>query len=359
MSVDPEILYRDYPYVSGTSQTLRQYFAYLCNKIENDFGLYENGNLFTKTDKGLRVLDIASNDGSFLWWFAQNGHQVVGVDPAENLLPLSQGLGVSTICGFWNEETAAKACMMVDGGKFDVIVAMNVLGHCRNPLEFLQLCKQCMAPGGKIYIQTSQAEMVKDGQFDTVYHEHLSFFSPSSFSVLAHRAGLYVEDITIADIHGGSYLVRMADANGNALRKIIYNNHAAVGGMAPNPQDTFYDQFQDNAELISEMTRLIIGQCRDRTIIGFGAAAKAMTFINFGRIPMDYIVDENPMKISKRCPGSNIEVKHPSAIVDEGKCLFILTAWNFADEIKAKIKGMRPGKDDLFLTYFPELRVWK
>ena len=150
-SVDAELLYKNYLYVSGTTRTLLTSFEEFVDQAERD-----------QPGRKLRVLDIASNDGTLLSCFAARGHEVLGVDPAENLRPLSEALGVPTLVAYWGAETAASLTE-----RFDVIVAMNVLAHLPYPLEFLVACRQALAENGRLYIQTSQSEMIKRREFDT------------------------------------------------------------------------------------------------------------------------------------------------------------------------------------------------
>src|SRR5271165_1803863 len=155
VAVDPDLMFKNYLYVSGTTSTLSRYFVDFVLRTERDQPL----------TRPLRVLDIASNDGSLLEKFKLRGHVVQGVDPADNLRSRSHAKDIPTIVGYWNEAALGQI-----GEQFDVIVAMNVLGHITYPAEFLALCGRALKPHGRIYIQTSQALMVKNGEFDTIYH---------------------------------------------------------------------------------------------------------------------------------------------------------------------------------------------
>src|ERR1039458_5964129 len=156
-SVDPDLLFRDYAYVSGTTTTLSAYF--------DDFvELVEKQSQHTK----LRILEIAGNDGTLLAKFAAHGHDVLNIDPARNLTEVSEANGVPTYCAYWNSATARELTE-----RYDVVIAMNVLGHVSNPLGFLIGCQSVLSDNGRIYIQTSQSEWLSTCQFDCVYTEHL------------------------------------------------------------------------------------------------------------------------------------------------------------------------------------------
>ncbi len=207
-AVNPALMFRDYPYVSGTSATLRAYMKEFAAQVAPG-----------KEKK--RILEIGCNDGTLLLEFINLGHKVLGVDPAWNVASSV----APTLSAYWNEYTVEH---MLPGwsAPFDIIVAMNVLAHVADPLTFLQLCKRVLAPGGRIYVQTSQAKMIERGEFDTVYHEHHSFFTVSSMLNLARRAGLRVDAISHVQVHGTSYLFELvqddwSDQSWNEARRLI------------------------------------------------------------------------------------------------------------------------------------------
>ena len=189
IAVNPNRLFRQYSYISGTSKTLSSYFDFLTAKIMSEFG-----------NVG-KILDIGSNDGSFLAKFIRTKWDAIGIDPAVNLIPISLSKRVLTIPTFFSQKISKLLTK-----DFDVIVAMNIFAHTQNPLEILLGIKECLKENGKAYIQTSQADMFFTGEFDTVYHEHISFFNVKSMKALLERAGLYLKEVSIVEIHGGSYL---------------------------------------------------------------------------------------------------------------------------------------------------------
>lgn len=371
VAVNPHILYDSYAYASGTSATLRRYFADFVTRVESDFdeAAYDDApceaNIVAPDrwpGQPIRVLDIACNDGSLLKAFQARGHIVFGVDPAKNL---SADWGFPGSNDFWNENTATILAETAE--PFDVIVAMNVLGHTADPLTFLQLCKKVLAPGGRIYVQTSQAHMVENCEFDTVYHEHLSFFTAVSWLKLAARAGLYVADASIVDIHGGSYLltlmVREHEEQHCPAVHALWDAERAAGLY----DLVTYEHFQQRVKDRLDLTRHALNLYRaGRKVVGYGAAAKAMTFLNAllpawrheRDHPFAYFVDDSPLKQGMLCPGSGIPVLPPDALDDEPTSLLIVIgAWNMAPEIIERVKARRPDRKDLFLTYFPTLNV--
>jgi SAM-dependent methyltransferase len=333
--VNPDLIFKNYPYVSGTTQTLRDYFLWFADKVEDDYGHYAP----------LRILEIGCNDGTLLKEFADRGHQAFGVDPAKNL-PTPDGVMIER--GYWNAKTAVRFSR--DYPLFDAIVAMNVFGHVASPLSFIRACKKVLSPNGRIYIQVSQTRMIKNGEFDTCYHEHVSFFEDSSFIAIGRRSGLYPAVVHVREIHGGSKLVEFVLGSGEIAPEIA----------SPHIDDDIYGNFERRAQQHVSEVNAVVDQYRadGYSVIGFGAAAKANTFLNYGKIKLDYMVDENPLKHGKLTPGMNIPVRSTNVLSSEPrKILFVITAWNFRDEIMDKIKRLRPGFNDAYMVYFPKLEI--
>lgn len=297
--IDPKTLYKHYAYVSGTSNTLRQWFSDFADRFD-DVG---------------SILDIASNDGSLLLEFMIRGWDVLGVDPAENIYTQ----GVPTIHEFFGEDSEV--------GQFDVITAFNVLAHGPDPLGMLKGVYRALKKDGEAYIMVSQSKMFENGQFDTVYHEHHSYFCLNSFQVLANRAGFEDISYSIEPIHGGSLLFRLT-------------KHSSDINLTTKRPD--FEGFKSKVD-----------QIRAYKIIGYGAAAKATVTINHLHQDLDYIVDEAPMKIGKRVPGTKIQIVDPELMAeDEDNLIIIIYAWNFYDEIVEKIKKLRPNRADVFVRYW-------
>ena len=195
--VDRARLFRDYKYVSGTTSTGRDYFAWMARKVIDEAAAASP----PKRARGA-VLDIACNDGSQLNPFRAAGWDTHCVDPAANLAPLARAAGHSVQVAFWGVDAVTLPPL-------DAIIAQNVLAHVLNPMDFVRACAAAMGPSTRLYLQTSQCEMYDSGQFDTVYHEHVSFFSAHSFARMAELAGLAVMNFEKTPIHGVSCLVTL------------------------------------------------------------------------------------------------------------------------------------------------------
>jgi 2-polyprenyl-3-methyl-5-hydroxy-6-metoxy-1,4-benzoquinol methylase len=340
-AVNPDLLFKNYLYVSGTSQTLRDYFDWFAKET------------LTYAPDAKTVLDIACNDGSQLNSFKALGLKTFGIDPAENLHPLSNA-NHEVVCDYFTD----KYNYHYKNKNLDIITAQNVFAHNSYPLEFLQQCKEVMSDTSVLFIQTSQADMIKNNEFDTIYHEHLSFFNASSMSALAKRAGLYLIDIRKTPIHGNSYMF--------VFKKTVEDTNRVDAVLAEEQtlglQDmNTYLAYADRAVTIVEDLKQTIEHYRSLgyIIAGYGAAAKGNTLINFGDIYLDYIIDDNPMKQGLFAPGSNIPVVPIDMLdqCDDLKVAFVPLAWNFFKEIQSNIKAKRDQEGDVFIKYFPTISV--
>ena len=341
-AVDPDLLFRNYLYVSGTSQTLKDYFDWFANYSFEFFA-----------EKPKSVLDIACNDGTQLDSFKKHGLTTYGVDPATNLHPISSA-NHEVILDYFTQEH-------VEGLKaknIDIINAQNVFAHNSYPLDFLKQCKEIMHDTSVLFIQTSQADMVKNNEFDTIYHEHLSFFCANSMNELAKRAGLNLIDITKTPIHGNSYVFVFSKhpSTDGKVAAVLAEERAA--GLQ-DPQ-TYVEYARKAQQVVQDLKDTIVAYRADGFVIaGYGAAAKGMTLLNFGNITLDFIIDDNPLKQGRFSPGMHIPVVSID-MLDECSDLnvaFIPLAWNFFDEIKRKIKTKRDNPEDVFVRYFPTIKV--
>jgi SAM-dependent methyltransferase len=344
IAVNPDFMFKNYLYVSGTTNTMNDYFDWLAKYIDIKYGTDISGKK--------NVLDIACNDGSQLVCFKRLGYEVYGVDPAENLANLSQANGVNLKIGYWDKETASSLPRM------DFILAQNVFAHTSNPYEFLINCKKVMTNDSVLFVQTSQANMFDNNEFDTIYHEHISFFCANSMAALAKRAGFYLEDIIKTDIHGTSYLFVL-----KTLSSYQSNKSAALDLISDEKRDiAYFHRWAKNAKKITIDLRNKIELFKNRgyKVVGYGAAAKGNTLLNFGKINLDYIVDDNDLKHNYYTPGMDIEIKSPKCLSEESRNIVVVPlSWNFFNEIKGKVDVLRVNSagETKFLLYFPSLSV--
>ena len=341
-TVDPEIIYKNYLYATGTNKTIQEYSRWFANFCLE----YLPGSS--------SVLDIGCNDGTQLDYFKELGLNTYGIDPAENLHERSSA-NHSVVCDFFGPSAVDQLLTH----NYNIITAQNVCAHNPDPLGFLQSCRSLMREDTLLFVQTSQADMVLHNEFDTIYHEHVNFFNANSMFKLAQRAGLHLVDVVKTPIHGNSYIFVLSLRNS---RQHHVQNIIAM--EAPLLKLGTYQQWRDTVE--SNMTALKshIEQYRKQEylLVGYGAAAKGNTLLNYAELDLDFIVDDNPLKQGLHTPGRAIPIVGIKRVQDLGqhnRVLFIPLAWNFFDEIRQRIRVVRKNDQDEFLRYFPKVELVK
>ena len=242
----------------------------------------------------------------------------------------------------------------------DVITAQNVFAHTQYIDDFLQNCKIVMKPSSSLFIQTSQKNMILNGEFDTTYHEHISFFNTNSMKTLVQRNGMSLVNVYERAIHGASYIFEIK------LNRDKEYLETVTQQLLKETQNGLYchmtyDKFYINAKrAMSSLKSLIEKYKKEYKFIGFGAAAKGQTVLCYENIDLEYVIDENPLKIGLYSPKLNIPIvnlEHFRNDTSKKICIIVL-AWNFLAEIKKKIHSLK--KDCQYLiveNYFPELII--
>lgn len=339
--VNPDIIYRNYLYVAGTNQTIKKYINWFGNLCLSYFDHMPNG-----------IIDIGCNDGSQLDFFKEKNIPTVGIDPALNLYEKSSKKH-HIIPEFFTAKTIKKIKQ-----PYDIIIAQNVFAHNPDPYNFLVMCDQILSSRGRLFIQTSQSDMIVNREFDTIYHEHINFFNTQSIKTLIDRTNLKLLDVLKSDIHGKSYIFILGKSNSvsqsvEALIQEERNNRLYE-------ESTYHVWRQDILSNMEEFKQsLSYYKNLNYKIIGYGAAAKGNTIINFLNLDINYIIDDNPLKQNLCTPGKLIEISSSDRLREEQaeKILFVPLAWNFFDEIKFKIKQLRNSDKDIFIKYFPKVNI--
>lgn len=341
--VEPDLMFKNYLYVSGTTETFRKHCQNLAVDAVKRF-----------SNKPLSVLDIGCNDGTLLKYFRKLSCEITGIEPAKNLRETTKKENIPVFVDYWSLKLAKKLQQ-----KFDIITATNVFAHVDDPFVFLEACSYSMKPGGIIILEFPYAtELVKNNEFDTVYHEHLSYFLVNSFKALIARTGLYIADILETSIHGGSIRFFLKRGKVTSVPKI--SNYIAAEKKKGLFDVKTYVKF---AKRVSKHKKKMIKLLKSaknhgRKTIGYGASAKGNTMLNYFKIDLDYIVDDNPIKWEYLTPGRNIPITSPQELGKEPQLLeIVILAWNFYNEIAKKIVQIR-GKNtgDRYLLYIPTVR---
>lgn len=351
--LDPSILFEDYLYASGTSGTLRAYFDWFSTALSRS------------VPRDAKVLELASNDGSLLDSLRAQGFSPVGIDPAHNLCNIARAKGHSVLEGFFPD--------IRPDAPADVIIAMNVAAHTPYLSMFMAGVAQSLAPDGVAIIQTSQALMIGNGEFDTIYHEHFSFYTVASMSRLAELSGLRLESVQLAGIHGTSFLFFLRSSV-SKVPAFVFEGEAKFSVQWPDPTPPFlnrgfggaeaeatYSAFANAARsLMKDVAgRIETHRAAGRKIGLVGVAAKALTFIHAAGIVPDAFFDEAELKVGRFVPGTQTAIRALSDVKTlEGEWVLLIGAWNFADELSAKMVRMR-GEHATgihILVHLPKLR---
>ena len=346
VSVDPAEMFEHYLYISDTTKTLTKYFEWTTDYILDEM-----------KSKPKKALEIACNSGVLLEMFQNKGVECYGVDPAKNIRELSEKRNLNVYVDYWNEEFSNRIKSEV--GNFDLIMAFHVLPHVEDPNDFVKSCASVLSDEGRIYIQTSQCDMFLNNEFDVIYHEHSSYFTGNSIKELAHRNSLYVSSIIKTDIHSKSFLFSLQKEKCDEAQLNQLIKEESENGIYSIEK---YNSFSNKAADIKQ--KLLVGlrsfKEQGYTIIGYGAAAKGNTLLNYIEYKLDYIIDDNEMKWNYLTPGQDIEI-HGIELLNRGfdKICFVPLAWNFYSEIKERIEKVRNTENDVFVKYFPDYLIEK
>ncbi len=326
--VAPEVVFgEDYPYFSSFSDALIDHSRRNVEAIIAAQDLSENS----------LAVELASNDGYLLQFFAKEGIPVLGIDPAPGPAAAAEAAGVPTLREFFSRELAER--LVAEGTTADVIIANNVLAHVADLNGFVAgIATLLTAEGVAVIEHPYLRDLIDHCEFDTIYHEHLCYFSVSALVPLFERHGLFLNDVQHLDIHGGSLrlFVGKQDAVSDAVRTHLADEAAAgMTGLA------YYTDFADRVQAVRDGLVALLTDLRGqgRSIAAYGAAAKGATLLNYsgvGRQHLDYVVDRNTHKQGQHMPGVHVPITDPARLLEDQPDYVLLLTWNFRDEILAQ-----------------------
>lgn len=347
----PDQLFSDYAYFSSYSETwLKHAQAYVEYMLER-FGF----------DSGSQVVEIGSNDGYLLQYFKKSGVPVLGVEPAKNVAKAAQASNIPTMVKFFGLKTAKGLAQ--EGVQADLLVANNVLAQVPDLNDFVQGLKALLKPHGIVTIEVPHlVKLMEENQFDTIYHEHFSYFSFITLQRIFAEHGLIIFDVERLPTHGGS--LRLYARHANDATKPITTSVEYLRGCELQAGLNLLETYASFSPKVQETKRkllefLIQAKRAGKSIVGYGAPAKGNTLLNYCGIRsdfIDYTVDRSPHKQNHYLPGTHIPIYHPDRIKETRPDCLLILPWNLKDEIMQQMQHVREW-GGRFVVPIPQVEV--
>jgi novobiocin biosynthesis protein NovU/D-mycarose 3-C-methyltransferase len=351
-TVDPKVLYSRYAYVTSTSRTMDAHLS------EQSTHLLEVGGL----DAGAKVLEIASNTGIFLKKFQERGCNILGVEPASNIAKVAVKSGIPTRNEFFNAANARK--LKTEWGTADLILGRHVFAHIDDLRDLIVGLEALSHPDTLIVFEVPYlVDFFEHTEYDTIYHEHLSYVSVHSLEALLKNSPFALSRIDHYPIHGGSILFHIRN------RSSSVKPHASIAAALEKErrlklvEPATWKNFAARVEHIRTELPVLVRKLKsqDKRIIGYGASAKGNTLLNTCGLTnkdLDYVIDNTPFKQNKICPGSWIPVRPPETLLADQPDFALLLAWNFTKEIIGREMKFQE-RGGRFITPIPEPKIVK
>jgi SAM-dependent methyltransferase len=323
-TVPPEQLFGHYLYLSSFSDTMVKHSEELARRLIQE----------RRLDSNSLVVEVASNDGYLLQFYKQAGVPVLGIEPAANVAKVAEDRGIPTLVRFFGREVAQE--LRDSGRRADVIHANNVLAHVADLNGFVAGLAMTLKDGGVAVIEAPHVKpMIERLEFDTIYHEHLCYYSLTALQPLFKRHGLDIVDVHELPLHGGSlqvYAALSGQPSDRVRRLLEEERRAGVGDR---------EFYRDFGEKVQRLRNDLVGKLdglksSGSRIAAYGASAKGATLLNYCRIgheTIDFVADRSTVKQGLYTPGTHLMVKSPEALLGEKPDHVLLLTWNFADEI--------------------------
>ncbi len=341
----------DYAYFSSFSTSWLEHSKRYASDMTERLGLDQNS----------RVAEIAANDGYLLQYFHNAGIPCYGVEPTRSTAEAARKRGLEIVESFFGVELAVE--LASQNRLVDLLVANNVLAHVPDINDFVSGFRILLKPGGVATFEFPHLmRLVDEKQFDTIYHEHYSYLSLTALLSVFKQCDMEIFDVEELSTHGGS-LRLYCQSNDTGIHPIS----ESVGALASKEKqagltsEAYYSGFQGRAEKVKNefLEFLLDAKKRGKKVIGYGAAAKGNTLLNFAGVKPDlipFVVDQNPAKQGKFLPGSRIPILDETWIEKEKPDYIVIFPWNLSNELKEQLKYVRAW-DGQFVTAIPEIKI--
>jgi len=349
--VSPQDIFSEYAYFSSYSDTwlkhAKTYTDMIVERLELDDHSF--------------VVELASNDGYLLQYFVEKGIPVLGIEPAVNIAEVAVEIGVPTLVEFFGDELARE--LAANGKQADLIIGNNVLAQVPDLNSFVSGIKSLLKPNGVVTLEFPHLMcLMEDNQFDTIYHEHFSYFSLIAVENIFTVHGLSIFDVEEIPTHGGSLRI-FACHTGNPGKPVepqvieLKSREQAAGFTKLETYTLFGEQVKETKRKL--LNFLIMAKQDGKVVVGYGAPGKGNTLLNYCGIRTDfleYTVDRNPYKQGKYLPGTHIPIFHPDKIRETKPDFVMILPWNFKDEIMEQVGYIREWGGQ-FVVPIPEVTV--
>ena len=332
--VDKEYLFKNYFYMTSASKPIVEHFKKYAQDVFQEF--------LQKDDSF--VVEIGSNDGSLLKEFKKLGASILGIEPATNLSELANQSNITTKNTFFSSQVSKE---IIKSRHASVVIANNVIAHIEDLQDLMSGIKTLIGNHGVFIFEVPYlVDLIKNLEFDTVYHEHLSYFSILPLLKLVKQFGLEIFDIQKQSVHGGTLRIFVSKQNNFEVSSSIddFINSEYELGLDKN---LIYDSFSEKIKKLKIQLKELLVELKkeNKSLFGYGASAKGNVLLNYCKIDntiLDFIIDTTPIKQGKYTPGTHIPVYSPDKILDEGDgSIALLLAWNYKSQILAKENQFR------------------
>lgn len=349
--VDPKIMFHNYVYIPSAASTRMQNFSHIASQAKEMIQL---------NDSSL-VIDIGSNDGSLLSFFKGYGIRTLGIDPAENLAKIAELKGIETVNDFLSLTLAKK--LTTKHGKANVVTATNVVAHIENLHDLISSIEELLSDNGVFICEFPYlVDLLEKKLFDTIYHEHLSYFSVKPFLILLKKHKLKLVRINRTEMDGGALRLMIARLDAPYPEAITaINEFKELEHKLKLDEFITYVRFAEDVALLKKDIQRTLYRLKKQkhTIVGYGASARGnilLSYCEIGNKEIDFIVDSTPYKQGLYTPGHHIPIYPEEALLKKQPSYTLILAWNFVDEIIKK-QASYVQKGGKFIVPVPKIRI--